>query len=187
MNVMRIALALAVATLCSCQSARVLTNRCESPFVAGSATLSDERSGTVRRYELAGEGGRVGSPSFDLVQAALLEGSAAQDTGITWALTSPAGVRLVVTHRARLQAGEVLTVSGAPGRRDWGLGLPPAPGSAAVALIVPDDQPAELSGTIRVLRVAPLELGVELNVGTARRVMGTVRFRRASAERPCFS
>ncbi len=179
-------IAACIGSLPACQTGRVLTNRCESPFVAGSATLSVAAGGATRGYELTGEGGRNGSNRFDIVRPALLGDQLPADTGITWALTSPDGARLVVTHRTRLQRGETLTVGGAPGRRDWGIGPAPAAGSAAAALELPNEQAAQLSGTMRVLSVAPLELELSL-ANASRTVRGMVRFRRASEERPCFS
>lgn len=190
----RLAIGSIVIVANACQAARVVTNRCESPYVSGTGTLQVTEGTTTRQFTLAGEGGRVGSDRFDLVRAALLDGSAPADTGIAWALASGDGARLVVTHRSRLSAGERLTVDGPPGRRDWGVGPAPRPGAALVALILPNTPTGSaVTGTIEVLRVTPLELRLELRSSlsdggsTQAAISGTVRFRRATEERPCFS
>ena len=179
-------LCLAVGTS-GCQAARVVTTQCESPYVSGAATLDVTDGGSSRQITLGGEGGRTGSNRFDLVRAALLDGSAAADTGITWALATTDGTHLVVTHRTQLSAGARLTVEGPPGRRDWGIGPAPRSGAALVALVLPG-APAgtATTGTIEVLRTAPVEVRLALQAGQAT-VAGTARFRRAAEDRPCFS
>lgn len=187
-------LPLALASLAGCNTARVLTNRCVAPYVAGSAALDLASAAGSRRLTMAGEGGRNGSERHDLIQSALLGGSIEADTGVTWVLLDPSdGTRLVVTHGARLRQGDVLAVSGYPGRRDWGPVVPPAPGAAGAVLVPPGTSGSRLAGTIAVRRIAPLEVRLDLRPEDAGgespfdALRGTVRFRRAEEERPCFS
>jgi hypothetical protein len=157
-------------------------------FVAGSAVVTVNANGSSRQLTLAGEGGRNGSERFDLIRSALIEGSTTPDTGITWALASADGAQLVVTHRARLSAGDRLTVSGPPGRRDWGVVPPPSAGSSLVALVLPNVAMGTVTGSLEVVRTAPLELRLEVrSADGAVMVSGSVRFQRATEDRPCFS
>ncbi|HYD54236.1 MAG TPA: hypothetical protein VEA99_16490 [Gemmatimonadaceae bacterium] len=182
----RLLAAAAVALLGGCQAARVAANRCVIDHVAGEASLDVAAEGSTRSHALAGEGARNGEPGRDPLLQSLLGGAAAPDTGVVWALTSTDGARLVVSHPAHLSAGTRLEVAGPPGRRDWGAGPALPPGTARAAVEVPGLTPAPVTGTIEVLRTAPVQLRLDLRTGTAR-VGGTVRFRRATEERPCFS
>ena len=172
-----------------CRTARVATNRCYSEFVAGGGTIDVAGSATpASRFELRGEGARVGEPGRDALLHAMLGVGAGADTGITWALVSADGARLVVTQAGRVIAGQRLALAGAPARRDWGANPMPIRGTASAALELPGRAAVRLGGTAELLRVAPLELRLDLRTdGSETTVTGTVRFRRATQDRPCFS
>jgi hypothetical protein len=184
------ALSLALLVLLqACQTARVATNRCYVEYVTATATIDVAGSATTpSQIAMQGEGARVGEPGREALLYALLGVGAAADTGITWALVSAEGARLVMTQPARVVAGQRLTIAGPPARRDWGANASPATGTGSVAIELPGRSAARLGGTAELLRVAPLELRLELRTeGGETTVSGPVRFRRATQERPCFS
>ena len=178
-----------LALLQACQTARVATNRCYSEYVTATATIDVGGSATPpSRLAMQGEGARVGEPGRDALLHALLGIGAGADTGITWALVSAEGARLVMTQPGRVVAGRRLTIAGPPARRDWGANAMPSPGTASVAIELPGRTAARLGGTAELVRVAPLELRLDLRTaGGETTASGPVRFRRATQERPCFA
>ena len=173
----------------ACQTARVATNRCYVEYVYATATIDVGGSATpASRIAMQGEGARVGEPGREALLHALLGIGAGADTGITWALVSAEGARLVMTQPGRVVAGRRLTIGGPPARRDWGANPSPAPGTGSVAIELPGRTAVRLGGTAELVRVEPLELRLELRTeGGETTVNGPVRFRRATQERPCFS
>jgi hypothetical protein len=185
--------AFVVATSVSgCQAGRVITNRCERPFIEALGSLDLTVNGATTRRELDGRS-VVGPAQPDLVQNAILRNEApVADTAVTWVISSAdAGIRIVVTHRARLAAGQTLTVAGPAGRRDWGANRATAPGTVGVSVDLSGSTSTSTTGTVRVLRVAPLQVELDLTVtpagGSARRVKGSVNFQGRVEVGPCFS
>jgi len=184
------ALSLVLLTLVQgCQTARVATNRCYSEYVTATATIDVGGSATPpSRLAMQGEGARVGEPGREALLHAHHPIGAGADTGITWAILSAEGARLVMTQPGRVVAGRRLTIAGPPARRDWGANAMPSPGTGSVAIELPGRAAARLGGTAELVRVAPLELRLDVRTeGGETTVSGPVRFRRATQERPCFS
>ncbi len=185
-------LALLMVSVSGCQAARVITNRCERPYIEALGQLDLAANGSTTRRELDGRS-VVGPAQPDLVQNAILRNEApVADTAVTWIISSAdAGIRIAVTHRARLEAGQTLAISGPAGRREWGANRAPASGTAGASVDLSGSTSTSTTGSIRVQRVAPLQVELDLTVtpagGAVRRVKGTVTFRQRVEVGPCFS
>ena len=179
-----------VLSTASCAGLDFLSSRCDVEVIAVTWPVQIRRDGSTTTATLASSASRrdLGSPAFDQMRAALVDGTLAQDIWVTWNVPAFGGTGAVaLTHRVVLGPTGATAVHDAGELAGWGLSSDRGIAAAAVRTA---SAASVTGGSIQQLGSAPSRYRVSLEAresgGASLQITGDVSFASRMERRACF-